>query len=236
VVPNWSTPPAVHRTYPRHRQVTGLGGAIEGTITWKGALPAKRATPCGPQALVRVGDNRGITGVVIYIEQVKTGRTMPSDGRSAMVGGAIVKKGCLLLPTAQIVTPLPAALSLHGDATKTRLRVTAPTGPVRQVELQEGGRGAVTVAPGVTRIDTEDGTLSAAWVLGLDAPYFAITDDKGQFRIDELAPGTYEVTVWHPPLANDGAGPLIYGAPIVTKRSVTVAGTKPARLDLAIGR
>ncbi|MBA2540463.1 MAG: hypothetical protein H0V17_12555, partial [Deltaproteobacteria bacterium] len=47
---------------------------------------------------------------------------------------------------------------------------------------------------------------------------------------------TYTVTVWQAPLADEGTGPLKYGAPIVTKRSVTVAGTKPARLDVAIGR
>jgi hypothetical protein len=234
VVPNWTSPTAVHRTYPRHQQQVGLAGAIEGTITWKGALPGKRAMPCGPQPLVRVGDNRGIANVVLYIENVKTGRTMPTDGRSAAVGGALVKKGCLLLPTAQIVTPLPAAISLHGDTAKAKLRVTT-TGTPRIVELQEGGRSAVPAVLGVTKIDSEDGSLSAAWVLWLDAPYYAITDDKGQFRIDELAPGTYEVTIWHAPLPNT-SGPLQYGAPIVIKKSVTVAGTKPARLDLSIGR
>lgn len=235
VVPDWSMPTAVHRTYPQHRQQAGLAGAIEGTITWKGPLPGKRETPCGPQVPVRIGENRGVANVLLYIENVKVGRTMPSDGRNANVGGMVVKKGCQLLPTTQLVTPLPAAVVLQGDATRATLRVITSGAP-RTVELQEGGRGAVTAVPGVMRVEAADGSLSAAWVVGLDAPYYAITDDRGQFRIDELAPGTYEVTIWQAPLPEAGPGPLRYGAPIVVRKSVTVGGARPARLDLAIGR
>lgn len=236
VVPGWQSSPGTHRTYPRHQQQAGLAGAIEGAITWRGAVPTKRQTPCGPQQLVHVGPDRGVGDVVVLIEQVKVGRMMPTDGHNAQVGGMLVKRGCALRPTVQLVTPLPAALTIHGDAAKTRLRVMPPTGAARVLELGEGGRDAVPVELGITRIEAEDGALAGAWVIGSDAPYFAITDDHGRFRIDELANGTYEVTIWHPPLANEGTGPITYGAPIVTKRSVTVAGLKPTRLDVAIGR
>ena len=236
VVPGWQSSPGTHRTYPRHQQQAGLAGAIEGAITWRGAVPTKRQTPCGPQQLVHVGPDRGVGDVVVLIEQVKVGRMMPTDGHNAQVGGMLVKRGCALRPTVQLVTPLPAALTIHGDAAKTRLRVMPPTGAARVLALGEGGRDAVPVELGITRIEAEDGALAGAWVIGSDAPYFAITDDHGRFRIDELANGTYEVTIWHPPLANEGTGPITYGAPIVTKRSVTVAGLKPARLDVAIGR
>lgn len=236
VVPTWPSPVGVHRTYPRHQQVSNLAGAIEGRITWRGAVPGKRATACGPRQLVHVGEDRGVADVVIYIDQVKVGRTMPTDGHVAQVGGALVKRDCMLRPTAQIVTPLPAAVVIHGDPTRATLTVTPPDpGEVRTVELEEGGRYAVPLVPGLTRVEAADGSLGAAWVLASDAPYFAITDDHGRFRIDELAPGTYEVTIWHPPLPND-KGPLVYGLPLVTKRSVTVGGTKPVRLDVAIGR
>ncbi len=236
VVPEWQNAPDAHRTYPRHQQQPGLGGAIEGAITWRGAVPGKRQTPCGPQQLVQVGPDRGVGDVVILIEQVKVGRMMPTDGHAAQVGGMVVKRGCILRPVAQLVTPLPAALTIHGDAAKVKLRVTPPASAARAIELGEGGRAAVPVELGITRIEAEDGSVAGAWVIGSDAPYFAITDDHGRFRIDELANGTYEVTIWHPPLAIEGTGPIRYGAPIVTKRSVTVAGLKPARLDVAIGR
>lgn len=235
VVPAWQSPPDVHRTHPKHQQQANLGGAIEGRITWRGAVPGKRMMSCGPQQLVQVGADRGVGDVVIYIEQVKAGRTMPNDGHSAQVGGTLIKRGCMLRPTAQIVTPLPASLTVHGDPARTKLRITPPSSTVRMLELEEGGRRSVPVALGVTRVESDDGSLSAAWVLGSDAPYYAITDERGRFRIDALASGTYEVTIWHAPLPSE-TGPLTYGQPIVTRRSVTVAGTKPARLDVSIGR
>ncbi|QPJ63476.1 MAG: tetratricopeptide repeat protein [Candidatus Nitronauta litoralis] len=34
--------------------------------------------------------------------------------------------------------------------------------------------------------------------LFVDNPYYTITDEKGQFKIDDIPPGTYEVTAWHP--------------------------------------
>lgn len=237
VVPGWTPPPSVHRTYPRHAQVAGLAGAIEGTITWRGALPPKRSTTCGPIDALRIAEDRGLPDTLIVIENVKTGRQMPSEGRSATVGGALVKRGCQLYPTAQIVTPLPAALDVAGDRDPTRLRVTTqPSTPEHTYSLQEGGRVAFTVALGITRIEAVDGSLGAAFVLGSDAPYYAVTDDHGRFRIDELAPGTYDVTIWHAPLPDTGTGPLHYGEPLVEHRNVTVAGTKPSRLDVAIGR
>ena len=35
-----------------------------------------------------------------------------------------------------------------------------------------------------------------ACVLVQDHPYFAVTDEKGNFRIDDIPPGTYEVIAW----------------------------------------
>jgi carboxypeptidase family protein len=36
-----------------------------------------------------------------------------------------------------------------------------------------------------------------AWIYAFDHPYFAVTDEKGSFRIDQIPPGTYKVTAWH---------------------------------------
>jgi hypothetical protein len=71
-------------------------------------------------------------------------------------------------------------------------------------------------------------------VIALDTPYFAITDDTGRYRIDELATGTYDVTFWQPPIASISRdGTWSYTAPIVVKRKVTV-GSKPAQLSVTL--
>ena len=205
-------------------------------------LPAPLVTACGTidNPGVRVGANRAVGGVLVYIEHVEAGRTIPSYGRPASVGGTIAKRGCVLAPALQIITPLPAGLAIHGDATGVKLRVTSPTGspsgvPVvaQSFELQEAGRVLLQAQAGVTRIEADDGSLGVAWVVAANTPYYAITDDTGRFRIDELAAGTYDVTVWRPPLASLADGKLVYGPPVITHRSIKVDLARPAHLDVA---
>ena len=35
-----------------------------------------------------------------------------------------------------------------------------------------------------------------SWVLVQDHPFFAVTDENGNYNIDNIPPGTYEVIAW----------------------------------------
>jgi len=220
---------------PRYTPRTGLTGAIEGTVTWRGAPPPQLTTACGPIANpgIRVAANRGVAGVLVYIEHVEIGRAAPSVGRSPTVGGIITKRGCALGPALQILTPLPADLAIHGDTTGVVLRVTLPGGSA-PFDLQPAGRIVIAAQLGVIRVEADDASLAPAWVVAADTPYYALTDERGRFRLDELAPGSYDVTFWQPPLATTVNGKLVYGAPVVVHRPVKVDLARPARVDLAL--
>lgn len=221
-VPTWQYPSTGRSV--KHTQVSGLAGAITGTITWRGTAPGK---PACTSAAPRIASDGGLGDVLVYIEHVTVGRPIPVDGRASAVGGTIMKRGCALVPAIQIATPLPAALSINGDAKRARLRITAPGASPKPADLQEGGRVSVQLAAGITKIEADDGSLAPAWVLGIDTPYYALTDDHGRFRIDELAAGTYDVTIW---------SAVGSAAPTVVHRTVRVEGGKPTRLDVALGR
>lgn len=235
VAPQWGYP-SVNRT-PSYTQKPGLASSIAGKISWRGATP-KLTSSCGAITPLDINAERAVSGVLVFIERVHIGRVLPhssGEQRPATVGGVVVKRGCAFVPSVQIVTPVPASLTIHGDSKPTKIRITAPDGPVNQSALHEGGRVALQARVGVTRIESEDGAFGAAWVVGVDSPYYAITDDHGRFRIDELAPGTYEVTIWQPPVPTVNAGALVYGAPVIVKKSVKV-GAGTTRLDLTLGR
>ncbi len=36
------------------------------------------------------------------------------------------------------------------------------------------------------------------WGMAVDNPYYALTDESGQFTISDIPPGTYKLVVWHP--------------------------------------
>jgi hypothetical protein len=228
-MPQWSY--NVPNRMPRYNVSIGLPGAIEGTVTWNGQLPPKAPSACGPidNPTLRVSHDKALRGVVVYIEKVAVGRGTPYYSRPATVGGILAKRGCALVPAVQIVAPLPGSVAIHGDATRTRLRIGN-----QSHDLQEAGLVQVEVKAGATKVESDDGKLAPAWVLGLDTPYYAITDDAGRFRLDELAPGTYELTFWQPPVTTaDRDGRWSYGAPIVVKRSVKV-DTKTAHVSVAL--
>ncbi|RMH09554.1 MAG: carboxypeptidase regulatory-like domain-containing protein [Nitrospirae bacterium] len=37
-----------------------------------------------------------------------------------------------------------------------------------------------------------------SWAIAVENPYYALTDREGQFSIDQIPPGTYELRAWHP--------------------------------------
>jgi len=217
-MPQWSY--NVPNRMPRYSVSVGLTGAIEGSVSWNGQVPAKVGSACGQidNPTLRVSKDKMVRGAIVYIEKVTIGRSTPYYSKPATVGGVLAKRGCALVPAAQIVAPLPGSVAINGDTSRTKLRIGKAT-----QELQEGGLVQVEIKAGVTKIESEDGKIAAAWVLGLETPYYAITDDAGRFRIDELSPGTYELTFWQPPVATANRdGTWMYGAPIVVKRSVRV--------------
>ncbi len=234
-IPQWTY--AAPNRLPHYNVASGLTGALDGVVTWTGAPPGKLATACGTidNPSLRVGRDKAVRGVIVYIEKVSIGRAAPYYGRPASVGGVVAKHGCALLPVAQILTPLPASVAIHGDGVRAGLRVTIGAAAAKSYELQEGGVVQVEVKPGLTQIEGDDGKLAAAWVLALDTPYYAITDDVGRFRIDELASGTYDVAFWQAPIATAGPdGVLAYGAPMIVHRSVRIDAGKTAKLNVAL--
>ena len=59
-----------------------------------------------------------------------------------------------------------------------------------------------------------------AWVVAFDHPYYATTDERGQFSIPNLPDGTFELSFWHEPLPGEK------GTGITRTQKIEVAGGK----------
>jgi plastocyanin len=55
--------------------------------------------------------------------------------------------------------------------------------------------------PGIVRVFCEIHSHMSAFILVFAHRHFAVTNARGEYRIDGLPPGTYTVAVWHPVLA-----------------------------------
>lgn len=227
-------------------------GSIEGRVTWPRPprVPATLAAPatCGGGTVanpsVHVGRGGAVEGAVVYLEKIASGRVTASPygsyGKPITTGGTVELRGCALAPRVQVQLPLPAqllvangtdapvtiAVARHGDAAAT---------PLEQ-RLDAGGSRTLGVdAAGVLRVGDAAGALAPAWVIAASHPYYALTDDRGAFRLDEVVPGEYTLVVWHPPVVTGVVdGVVQHGEPVVVRKKVTVKKTAATRVELAL--
>jgi plastocyanin len=75
--------------------------------------------------------------------------------------------------------------------------------------------------PGIVRVFCEIHSHMNAFILVFSHPFFAMTDDAGGYRIDNVPPGSYNVVAW-----NEGAAS--------PPRAVTVPAGGIAELDFAL--
>src|SRR3990172_7114788 len=79
--------------------------------------------------------------------------------------------------------------------------------------------------PGVVRVLCDAHPHMFAWMVVHDSPYVTVTDERGAFRIDQVPPGAYTVTMWHEGFRQTGAdkdGRPIYDEPRTVTKNVTI--------------
>jgi len=222
------------------------GGSITGTVRWPRppAAPAVLSLPgCGELAnpTLSVGHGGAVGDVIVYLARVDRGRAVPVAGKAIQVGGAIERRGCALVPTVQVATPVPSALTIvNADAGHINVMVGvggALAGKGVALALDEGTSRTTPLAVGTVRVADDAGALIPAWVVALAHPYYTLTDGEGRFRLDDVPAGTYDLVVWHAPVVvGVKDGKVIATAPIEVRRTVSVKplAATPMTIDLPI--
>lgn len=77
--------------------------------------------------------------------------------------------------------------------------------------------------PGIVRVFCDIHSHMSAFILVFSHRYFAVTDDKGRYRIDNVPAGTYSVVAWHESLPSE-------------TRRVTVADGADVDLDFILSK
>lgn len=75
--------------------------------------------------------------------------------------------------------------------------------------------------PGIVRVFCEIHSHMSAYILVFSHRYFAVTDDEGRYRIDDVPPGSYTVVAWNEAMATES-------------RRVTVADAGEVDLDFVL--
>ena len=220
------------------------GGTLSGSVRFAGTPPKleplavnKNRDVCGEhkdsEALV-VGSDRGVRGSVILIEGVTRGKK----------GGADVvldNHRCVFVHhvTATMtgertrVKNSDAILhNTHGFLGKPTVFNLALPNKDQMIDITKR-----LTKPGVIRVVCDAHPHMSAWLVVHDSPYYAVTDERGAFRIDGIPPGSYKVTMWHEgfrPRGLDKDGRPLYDEPRTITRDVTVPARGTATLDFEL--
>lgn len=197
------------------------GVRLNGTVLFTGTRPAdSTATPardqnvCGTAITVPtlVLRDSSLADVVVWLDDVRTGRALPVSRRFELVSQkcvftprvqAIVAGGALNVRNDDPVIHRSHAIDSRTGETVTDLPFT-DAGQVIPVDRQ-------LTAPVLLEVKSTSHPWMRAWVATFDHPYFAVTGENGVFSIDGVPPGSYTLKAWHPALGVT-SHPLTVGA------------------------
>jgi carboxypeptidase family protein len=181
------------------------GGVIEGTVTFKGDVPAptkvaitKDPEVCGTEKVrtnLVVGPKKGIRDAVVRLQDIQRGKK--PDAPTTVT---LDQKGCEYTPH---VLLFPAG---------SRVRIRNDDGILHNTNVTAEANRSFTVAQPKSRrvvekrIDEPEMGIRVqcdvhawmnAWWVSQEHPYYALTGADGSFTLTDVPAGDYTLAVWH---------------------------------------
>lgn len=181
-------------------------GSIGGIITRQGASPdstvavTRDARVCGDSASVTETRTNGTSqaNVLVWVDGIASGKPIDASRRETVE----IEK-CRFVPRLIAVNVGTTINFLSRDRVSHTSRFFRENAgaPVEVIYTVDEGQVVpserIASKPGIVEARHVQHPWTRGYIAVFDHPYHAITDERGQFTIDSLAPGTYTVKVWH---------------------------------------
>lgn len=233
------------------------GGTIGGSVKWSGERPKPLTLPitkdpevCDPEKAgsrnlerLQISADGGVENTVVYLKDVTAGKAwdLPDTRRR------LDQRRCRYVPHVLLVQAGSDVALLSSDPILHTVHMSGAADynlpfPMTDVTLTRPLRKA-----GVIDLKCNAGHI---WMNGVivvvDSPYYAVTDDRGDFRITGVPPGEYEIVAWHEgwrvareePVLDVGAQTktkrLFFSEPVSWQKRVTVTASGRATVEFQI--
>jgi hypothetical protein len=219
------------------------GGGVNGVVKFAGTLPKlepirviKNQEFCGgskPNEALVVGANKGVKNAVVWIEGIPAGKKF--DGKTVFLGNT----ACVFVP--HVIVTFMDQKGVVGNSDEVLHNVNAfGTNPFNLALPNKGQQIDITKRlrrTGVSELKCNAHVHMRGWMITLDHPYAAVTDENGHFAVDNVPAGKYKLTMWHEPWVERGRdkdGRPAYGPPVTVTRDVTVVATGTTAVEFEL--
>ena len=198
--------------------VTG-GGSVSGQVKFAGTPPppekieiTKDTEACGKEKVkpnLIVGSGGGLANAVVVVKATK-GKplTVPTEPIVFDQKGCEYKPHVLAFPAGSTVRVLNPDGVLHNVHVMGKANPEANKA-MPKFKKQEDWKIEKAEWPIAVKCDAHP-WMHAYW-LSMDQPYYAVTDDDGNFKIADLPAGDYEVELWHETLGKSSQKITVQG-------------------------
>ena len=201
----------------QEEEVSG-GGSITGVVKFTGIVPSPQtykvtmgsnpefcrtlADENGVIAIpqVRVSSKQELADVVIFLQEVERGKSVPKAGPVVTVDRCQFWPyviGAMADQTLRVAMRDPIAHQLRGWEILDKGRL-----PLFQIpNLKEGAEATIPLKArrsSIIKLECDQHRFMQGWLLLAANPYVGVTDDHGFYRLTNVPAGTQTVGAWHP--------------------------------------
>lgn len=179
------------------------GGTISGTVKFKGTAPAPKKldvskdkevcakTPKVDQSLVV--NNGNLANAVVTITDIKKGKKIDLKKVTLDQKGCEYHPHVLAFPVGTTVEILNPDGILHNVHSYSKAN-----SPFNMAQPKFKKSMTVKIEkPEAIEVKCDVHGWMHGWLVAMETPYFAVTDDSGSFKLTDVPAGTYNVEVWH---------------------------------------
>ncbi|RMF62762.1 MAG: hypothetical protein D6743_11745 [Calditrichaeota bacterium] len=187
------------------------GGTITGKVIFDGEIPVpkqiqvtKDTKVCGKhkvdESLLVDKNTKGIKNAVVYLKDVQSGKSWQIAGKDL----AIDQKGCRFSPHVLVVPAGQPFMVLNSDGILHNIHTRSERNPmVNKAQPKFLKKMKLTFEePEFVQVACDVHNWMHGWIVVAPHPYYAVTDDSGEFQLTDVPPGTYTLQIWHETLGS----------------------------------
>lgn len=193
------------------------GGTISGVVTFEGDVPemkvleiTKDQAVCGAtdkydESLV-IGEGNALKNTIVYLIDISKGKDFDKAAKVE-----IDQKGCKFTPHVQIVPVGKRLTMLNSDKIMHNVHIFG-SNPVNKPQPKSRRKmplKAVKKAEGPISVKCDIHGWMSAWITYVPHPYFAVTNEKGEFTLEDVPAGTYKLGYWHEACGTNSKEPAV---------------------------